>query len=114
MSGPRLAGRPVSVDRDVRSPSPATRPIRCGPLFVPDGRRLVPTERARGPWSPDALHGGPVAALVARAAETVPGGEELQLVRITLELLRPVPMAPLAVTSVLAKAWSHGCSWSTR
>jgi Thioesterase-like superfamily len=44
-----------------------------------------------------------VAALVARAAETEPGGGELQLARITLELLRPVPMAPLAVTSVLAK-----------
>ena len=30
--------------------------------FVPDGPRLVPTDRARGPWTPDSLHGGPVAA----------------------------------------------------
>jgi len=72
-------------------------------LFVSHGERLLPTARARGPWSPDALHGGPVAALVARAAESHPGGEDLELVRITLELLRPVPMAPLGVTSVLAK-----------
>ncbi len=72
-------------------------------LFVPDGPRLVPTDRARGPWSPNALHGGPVAALVARAAESHPGGEDFQLTRITLELLRPVPMTPLGVTSALAK-----------
>ncbi len=72
-------------------------------LFVPDGDHLVPTERARGPWSPHALHGGPVAAVVARAVEAHPGGEGLQLARITLELLRPVPMTPLVVTSSLVK-----------
>jgi hypothetical protein len=33
-------------------------------LFVPDGPRLIPTDRARGPWSPDVLHGGPVGAVV--------------------------------------------------
>ncbi len=38
-----------------------------------------------------------MAALAARAAESHPGGEEMQLVRITLELLRPVPLAPLGV-----------------
>jgi hypothetical protein len=72
-------------------------------LFVPDGDLLVPTGRARGPWSPQALHGGPVAALVARAAESHPGGDGLQLVRITLELLRPVPLAPLESTSSMVK-----------
>ena len=34
-------------------------------LFVADHDRFVPTELARGPWDPNALHGGPVAALVA-------------------------------------------------
>ena len=38
-------------------------------LFVPDGDDLVPTDLARGPWSPESLHGGPVAALVTRATE---------------------------------------------
>ena len=63
----------------------------------------MPTDRARGPWSPNALHGGPVAALVARAAESYPGDEDFQLTRVTLELLRPVPMTPLGVTSRVAK-----------
>lgn len=74
-------------------------------LFVPDGAAVVPTDRSRGPWSPDALHGGPVAALVARSAERHGDNRDdgLRLVRITLELLRPVPVAPLTVTSALAK-----------
>jgi acyl-coenzyme A thioesterase PaaI-like protein len=77
-------------------------------LFVPDRDRLVPTDRARGPWSPSALHGGPVAALMARAAEREgPGdgeaGDHLQLARITLELLRPVPLAPLRVASKVVR-----------
>ena len=29
----------------------------------------MPTDFARGPWDPNALHGGPVAALLARAVE---------------------------------------------
>jgi hypothetical protein len=67
-------------------------------LFEPveDGRWL-PTDRARGPWSPDALHGGPTAALLTRAVESAPADGPMQLARITVELLRPVSVAPLAV-----------------
>jgi hypothetical protein len=35
-------------------------------LFVPDGDALLPTDLARGPWNPAALHGGPTSALLAR------------------------------------------------
>ena len=72
-------------------------------LFVPDGDHLVPTEYSRGPWAPGALHGGPVAALVTRAAEAVEGGQDLQLARITLELLRPVPLAPLRLSTSVVR-----------
>lgn len=72
-------------------------------LFIPDGDRFMPTEWARGPWSPMALHGGPVAALVTRATELHAGHDELQLVRVTLELLRPVPLSLLSVKSTLAR-----------
>lgn len=72
-------------------------------LFEPDGDLLVPTELARGPWSPDALHGGPTAAIAVRAAErhlaSMPDREDAgvswQVARLTLELLRPVPLMPL-------------------
>jgi hypothetical protein len=68
-------------------------------LFVPDGARLVPTELARGPWSPGSLHGGPVAAVVARSVEQLAGDDGLALTRLTLELLRPVATGPLTVDS---------------
>lgn len=67
-------------------------------LFVPDGEHFVPTAYSRGPWSPDALHGGPVAALVTRAFQSVDAPVPARLARVTLELLRPVPLVPLSVT----------------
>ena len=64
-------------------------------LFVPDGDALVPTDLARGPWSPDALHGGPVAAVVTRAVERAcRPTTACASTRLTLELLRPVGTAP--------------------
>jgi hypothetical protein len=71
-------------------------------LFTPtaDGRWL-PTDVARGPWSPDALHGGPTSALLAREAEPLLDG--MVPVRLTVELLRPVPVAPLAIEATLVR-----------
>jgi len=67
-------------------------------LFEPDGGRLVPTDVARGPWDPRALHGGPTGALLARAIEGAPAdGGPFEVSRLTIELLRPVPVEPLAV-----------------
>ena len=75
---------------------------RSDALFEPTGDgRWVPTDPSRGPWSPDALHGGPSAALLARAVE--PLLAPLQPVRLTIELLRPVPVAPLAVEAELLR-----------
>ena len=69
-------------------------------LFVPDGEDLVPTDLARGPWSPEALHGGSVAAVVVRSVERATGeADGMQLSRLTLELLRPVGTTPLRITS---------------
>jgi len=72
-------------------------------LFEPDGEHVVPTEYARGPWTPDALHGGPVAALLARAVESIPTDEPMHVARLTVELLRPVPLAPLSASAGLAR-----------
>jgi hypothetical protein len=64
-------------------------------LFAKDGAHYVPSEITRGPWSPDALHGGPVSALLAGLAEGLEKPVGLAPARITIELLRPVPLAPL-------------------
>src|SRR5438132_10907862 len=72
-------------------------------LFERDGARFVPSELCRGPWSPEAQHGGPPAALLARSAERFEGGEEMQVARLTVELLRPVPLDPLTVAARWAR-----------
>lgn len=71
-------------------------------IYVPDGPgRFEPTELARGPWDPDAQHGGAPAALLAGALERLPADGEapMAIVRLTYELLRPVPLAPLEVAT---------------
>lgn len=72
-------------------------------FFIPDGERFVPTESARGPWSRDYQHGGPPAALLARALERLAGDDTL-LARLTFDFLRPVPIAPLTVRAEVTRA----------
>jgi hypothetical protein len=64
-------------------------------VFHRDGDRFVPTELARGPWDPNAQHGGPSAALLARLLEQHDAGPAAHVARMTIELLRPVPMQPI-------------------
>jgi hypothetical protein len=67
-------------------------------VFLADGERFVPTEQARGPWDPRALHGGAPAALMAAAFERTEPGAELLIARLGFELLRPIPFAPLSIS----------------
>ena len=50
-----------------------------------------------GPWNPKTQHGGPPSALIGRALERHAPRPGLRIGRITLELLRPVPVADLRV-----------------
>jgi hypothetical protein len=72
-------------------------------IFVPDGGRFVPGDLARGPWTPEAQHGGPPAALLARSVERFDGGELMFVARLTVEFLKPVPIAPLRVDTRLLR-----------
>jgi len=67
-------------------------------IFVQDGAAFVATELARGPWSPDAQHGGAAAALLMREFEQL-DGPGLVLSRVTYEFVRPVPLGDLNVTA---------------
>jgi hypothetical protein len=57
----------------------------------------------QGPWAADAQHGGPVAALLARIAESMPVDAPMQVVRLTVELLRPVPLRPLQAAATITR-----------
>ncbi len=63
-------------------------------FYVRDGDTFVSTPLTRGPWDVRFQHGGPPAGLLVRAL-TAPG---FQLVRWTIGLLRPIPIAPLTIT----------------
>jgi hypothetical protein len=73
------------------------------PFFVADGDRFVPSASARGPWSARHQHGGPPAALLARAFGRH-AGPEAHITRLTFDFLRPVPLVPLTVTTRVVRA----------
>lgn len=52
---------------------------------------------AAGPWHPDLQHGGAPASLIAWAVERMPTREPMQVVRMTFDFLRPIPVAPLEI-----------------
>lgn len=66
-------------------------------FYVPDGPRFVSTDLTRGPWSPKDQHAGPPSALLGRAVESLGEGQDFSVARMTVELLRGVPVAPLRV-----------------
>lgn len=68
-------------------------------VFELDGSRAIPSVLARGPWSPDAMHGGAPAALLARIVEQHDPGPAAFVARLTVDLLRPVPVAPLEIAA---------------
>jgi hypothetical protein len=68
-------------------------------VFVARDGRFVATEYARGPWDPNAQHGGAPAALLMRAFERLPAADGLVVARVTYEFLRPAPLGELEVSA---------------
>jgi hypothetical protein len=68
-------------------------------FYEPDGELFAATELTRGPWEQGAQHAGPPSALLGRAIERMPtrGEATMRVARITYEILRPVPIAPLRI-----------------
>jgi hypothetical protein len=72
-------------------------------LFEPAPRgRVTPTIHTRGPWDPNALHGGAAAAWIARAFERFDSGAGSNsagpvIARLSVEFVKPIPFAELSV-----------------
>ncbi len=74
-------------------------------FYERDGDVYVSSELTRGPWDAGAQHAGPPAALIVREVEDVPvEGPARQVGRITYEILRPIPIAPLRVAAEVVRA----------
>jgi hypothetical protein len=72
-------------------------------FYGTDNGRFLPSELTRGPWDPEAQHAGPPAALLGHAIERCEPRAGMQVGRITLEILGPVPLAPLEVGARVAR-----------
>ena len=69
-------------------------------FYVPAGDgRFESTPATAGPWSAAAQHGGPPSALLARAFERLEPDPNQRLARLTVEILRPVPVRPVTVAA---------------
>ena len=67
--------------------------------YWPEGDAFRSSEWTRGPWSIGHQHGGPPAALLARAIERFAAETgTFQVVRVTVEFFAPIPIEPLSIT----------------
>lgn len=71
-------------------------------LPLGDGRWRA-TVHTTGPWDPRFQHGGPPAALLARAVEECEPREDTLVARMTVELLGPIPVGEVDVASRMAR-----------
>lgn len=72
-------------------------------FYIPSGDGFESTLWTRGPWDARFQHAGPPAALLGRAIEQLDGGERFAVARITVELLRSVPLSVLSVDARLVR-----------
>lgn len=66
-------------------------------FYLPAGESFVSTDLTRGPWDPQAQHGGPPAALLGSELERRHPRSDVVVARVTFEILGPVPLQPLTV-----------------
>jgi acyl-CoA thioesterase len=72
-------------------------------VFRLEGDLAIPTPNAAGPWNPDLQHGAAPAALIARAVERLPCAAPMRVARLTIDLMRPVPLRPLQVRASILR-----------
>lgn len=72
-------------------------------LFVQEDDIFTPTNLAHGPWGAQMLHGGATGGLMAHVLEQCAPKPDMQLVRTTLDMFRPVPMSPLRVETKILR-----------
>ncbi len=67
-----------------------------------DGATAIASELSSGPWG-RMQHGSAPAALIAYIAESIPSKQPMRTARLTIDLMRPVPIAPLTVKTEIVR-----------
>ncbi len=73
--------------------------VTADAMYLPDGDGFVATLATQGGWNPAHQHGSPSQALLARAVERTPSLVPMQVVRLTHDLFRAVPIGPRLTVS---------------
>jgi len=72
-------------------------------LYVPEDGGFRATALTIGPWDPGFQHAGPPAALLAREVERAGGIAGGQTVRLSFDILGPVPVGPVRVRATVPR-----------
>jgi hypothetical protein len=72
-------------------------------FFVPDNGGFVSTVLTQGPWDSNLQHGGPPSALVGRQIELTEPREQSQIARVTIEILKPIPIVPMTTEARIVR-----------
>ena len=70
--------------------------------FRAEANWFVGNGAARGPWSEDACHAGPVTGMFARAIERA--APDRQLTRLTANFSRPIPLSGFRIATKIQRA----------
>ncbi len=71
-------------------------------IFRVEGANVETSAFAGGPWDSRLQHGAAPASLISWAVERLPAPVSMRVARLTIDLMRPVPVAPLVIeTKVL-------------
>lgn len=72
-------------------------------VFRVEGNRVFTSEHAAGPWDSRMQHGGAPSSLIVWAAERIPTPQPMHVARLTVDLMRPVPVAPLTIETEVVR-----------
>lgn len=96
----------MSVDTERFShdllPFARSQSVTMETIYRVEGNTAHTSELAGGPWDPKLQHGSAPSSLICWAVERLPALVPMRVARLTVDLMRPVPVAPLTIeTEVL-------------
>ncbi|MBV8392879.1 MAG: thioesterase family protein [Alphaproteobacteria bacterium] len=68
-------------------------------IYRVEGTRVETSAGAGGPWDPKLQHGAAPSSLICWAVERLPSAVPMRVTRLTVDLMRPVPVAPLEIAT---------------
>ena len=72
-------------------------------IYRVEGANILTSAFAGGPWDPKLQHGAAPSSLICWAIERLPSPAPMRVARLTVDLMRPVPVAPLTVETEILR-----------